>query len=249
MLKRLVKSPACGAAERRFYSFVQRGSGVNLYIYSDESGVFDQEHYEWYAFGGVVFLDGESLNKCHNEFLALEQMIRRSRGFSESLELKSSMMRNSDRRRLYNAAKNSVKFGVLIDNRRVLGKVFEEKKIKQRFLDYAYMEAIKNCFEGLVSDGLIEPNEVQNIRFYIDEHTTATNGKYELLSALEQEFKYGAFNNDWTAWTRPIFPAVQTVRLKYCNSALEPLVRMADIVANKVLNTGKTGRDIVENRF
>ena len=222
---------------------------MNLYIYSDESGVFDQEHYDWYAFGGVVFLDGETLNQCHNEFLALEQLIRESRGIEESVELKSSVLKNSDRRRLYNVTKRCAKFGVLIDNKHVLHTVFEEKKIKQRFLDYAYVNAIKKCLVRLFHDGLINPSEVQNMWFYVDEHTTATNGKYELLSALEQEFKFGTFNADWTDWTPPVFPSVQTVKLKYCNSALEPLIRMADIVANKVLSVGVTGKNIDDERF
>ena len=29
---------------------------MNIYIYSDESGVFDKEHNDYFVFGGLIFL-------------------------------------------------------------------------------------------------------------------------------------------------------------------------------------------------
>ena len=54
--------------------------------------------------------------------------------------------------------------------------------------------AAKRAFEKLIQDEIINPDEVEGLYFYVDEHTTATNGRYELQEALEQEFKLGTFN-------------------------------------------------------
>ena len=68
----------------------------------------------------------------------------------------------------------------------------------------------------------------------MDEHTTATNGRYELEEALEQEFKLGACNYRYDTYYPPIFKKMKDVQLEYCNSESKLLVRAADIVANKI---------------
>ena len=70
--------------------------------------------------------------------------------------------------------------------------------------------------------------------FYVDEHTTATNGVYELKESLLQEFKYGMHNYKYDRFFPPIFPELKNLELRYCNSASTVLVRAADIIANKV---------------
>ena len=112
--------------------------------------------------------------------------------------------------------------------------IWKSKKDKQRYLDYAYKIAVKRCFEYLISEKRINPSEVEEIFFYVDEHTTSTNGRYELEEALEREFKNGTYNYNWSTFYAPIFPQVKTVKLEYCNSSVKTLVRAADIVANKI---------------
>ena len=75
---------------------------------------------------------------------------------------------------------------------------------------------------------------VRNLYFYVDEHTTATNGRYELREALEQEFKVGTYNWSYQTFFPPIFSSMETVNMEYCNSKNKLLVRAADIVANKI---------------
>ncbi len=86
----------------------------------------------------------------------------------------------------------------------------------------------------MIEQGLINPDDVNNIYFYVDEHTTATNGRYELREALEQELKNGTYNLDYNIYYQPLFPKVKSVDLQFCNSAAVTLVRAADIIANKV---------------
>jgi hypothetical protein len=116
----------------------------------------------------------------------------------------------------------------------VLDRIYLSKKDKQRYLDYAYKIAVKRAFENLIQDGTINPDEVERLYFYVDEHTTATNGRYELEEALEQEFKLGTYNYRYDTYYPPIFKKMKDVQLEYCNSESKLLVRAADIVANKI---------------
>jgi hypothetical protein len=118
---------------------------MNIYIYSDESGVFDKEHNDYFVFGGLIFLGTEDKENWSRKYSSVE--------------------------RLY---------------------------------------------------------------FYVDEHTTATNGRYELKEALEQEFRLGTYNYRYDTYYPPIFMKMKDVQLEYCNSKSKLLVRAADIVANKI---------------
>ena len=126
------------------------------------------------------------------------------------------------------------KFGVVVNQNRVLDRIFDSKKDKQRYLDYAYKIAVKMAFKDLIEKGKIKPEEVERIYFFVDEHSTATNGRYELKEALEQEFKYGTYNWKYDKWFAPIFPDLKEVQVEFCNSKSKRMVRAADIVANKI---------------
>ena len=58
-------------------------------------------------------------------------------------------------------------------------------------------------------DGKIDLNKIENIYIYVDEHVTATDGRYELREAIEQEFKHGTFNASWNHFYEPITPNVR----------------------------------------
>ena len=101
-------------------------------------------------------------------------------------------------------------------------------------MDYAYKIAVKRAFENLINIKSLDPNQVERIYFYVDEHTTATNGRYELQESLEQEFKLGTYNYHYNTYYPPIFMNIKDTQLQYCNSESKLLVRAADIVANKI---------------
>lgn len=69
---------------------------------------------------------------------------------------------------------------------------------------------------------------------FCDEHTTATNGRYELREALEQELKIGTTNFKYAAFYPPIFKDLKNVNVKYCDSKTTLLIKAADIVANRI---------------
>lgn len=213
---------------------------MNIFIYSDESGVFDHIHNKFYVYGGVMYLSSEEKDTGARMYSKAEHDIRRAEQISG--EVKASVISNKSKDKLFRSLNRTHKFGVVIHEDRVHERIFADKKTKQRYLDYAFKIGIKRKFQQLISEGVIVPDTVRNLYFYADEHTTATNGKYELRESLEREFRFGTFNDNYMVYHPPIFTALDSVSLVFCNSASVRLVRAADIVANKYYYLANTGR-------
>lgn len=214
---------------------------MNLFVYSDESGVFDKAHNEIYVYGGVIFLGKDSKEEYIRRYSAVEKVIRQSGGYPDRFELKACAIKNKEKSKLYRALNNCIKFGVVIHQEFVLDRIFESKKDKQRYLDYAYKIGLKKSFEALIAEGVIRTNEIDNIYIFSDEHTTATNGRYELREGLEQEFKNGTYNWTYDKFFPPIFVDLKSIDLQLCNSSGNYLIRAADIVANHIYHRAIIG--------
>lgn len=93
---------------------------------------------------------------------------------------------------------------------------------------------IKNALIIILNTKKINYDEIENIYIYCDEHTTATNGKYELKEGLLQEFKYGTYNYDFNKYFAPIFPKLKCINLNFCKSEKNILIRSSDIIANRI---------------
>ena len=172
-----------------------------------------------------------------------EKAIRKSNKYPNDYELKATNINNSEKNKLYRSLNQCHKFGVIIKQKYVLDRIFEGKKDKQRYLDYAYKIAVKRAFQNMIDNKTINPDDVERIYFYVDEHSTATNGCYELKEGLEQEFKLGTYNYNWHKFYPPIFPRMKDIRLEFCNSSSKLLVRASDIVANKIYYIANTSND------
>lgn len=216
---------------------------MNIFVYSDESGVFDKAHNEKFVFGGLVFLDKQSKDVCCRQYLNAEKAIYSCGLIKSGTEIKAARISNSQKNKLYRSLNSYYKFGIVIDERIVLERIFNSKKDKQRYLDYAYKIGVKRTLEQMITQGLINADEVNNMYFFVDEHTTATNGKYELREALEQELKNGTYNWNYNTFYKPLFPKINAIDLQFCNSAAVTLVRAADIIANKVYYISLNGND------
>lgn len=213
---------------------------MDIYVYSDESGVMDKIHNDYFVFGGLMFLSKEEKDVFTRKFVHAENCVKSSLGMLPSDEAKASVIGNKQKSKLFRATNRQIRFGVIVHEQALLPQIFNSKKDKQRYLDYAYKIAVKRCFEMLIRTGRISVPEVSNIRFFVDEHSTATNGRYELREALERELKIGTYNQTWDRFFPPLFPSVQSVDLEYCNSGTRPLIRAADIVANHIFYLAKT---------
>lgn len=207
---------------------------MDIYIYSDESGVFDKAHNRYFVFGGILFLSKDERDECARKYIKAEKDVKASAKMDSSQEAKASNIENKYKSKLFRALNNQYRFGVIVDQQKVLDRIFATKKDKQRYQDYAYKIAVKRLLQKLIREGIIIPEQVETLTFYVDEHTTATNGCYELREGLEQEFKNGTFNYQFSRFFPPIFPALKSLNLQHCNSSKQVLIRAADIVANKI---------------
>lgn len=205
---------------------------MNLYIYSDESGVFDKEHNEYFIYGGLILLGKDQRDECSRKYRAAEKAI--AHRYPSGRELKATAIKNSDKGKLFRSMNNYYKFGVIIKQQDVLDTVYSDKKTKQRFLDYAFKMGLKNALRQLLNAGIISINDIHNLHVFVDEHSTATNGKYELRESLLQEFKFGIHNWNYHTFFPPMFPDLLDVTVEFCNSEKKPLVRASDIIANRL---------------
>lgn len=205
---------------------------MNLFIYSDESGVFDHKHESFFVFGGLILINKENKEAAARKYTAIEQSINMNKKYAG--ELKANILKPKEKRRLFSALGDYCKFGIVINLNTVNKNIFNEKKSKQRYLDYAYKVGVKNTLLKLSQSKQINFSEINNLYFFCDEHTTATDGRYELREGLEQEFKFGTFNSNYCKFFPPILPDMKSLELKYVNSEKQTLVRAADIVANKI---------------
>ena len=208
---------------------------MNIYIYSDESGVLDKQHNRYYVFGGLIFLSGDERDVCSRRFIAAEKNVRLSEKIELGAEVKACNIQPKSKNKLYHILESEERFGVVINQKELVkDELFSNKKSKQRYLDWAYKMAVKTKLQEMVSQGIIMPQEVESISFLVDEHSTATDGWYELRESLEKEFKIGMWNYEYMTFHKPLFPSVKSLNLQYCNSAKNTLVRAADIVANHI---------------
>ncbi len=207
---------------------------MTIYIYSDESGVFDKKHNDLFVFGGIMFFTKDSKDSAARKYLNAENVIRKIEGLSQNDEVKACRISNNSKNKLYRSLNQIDKFGIVIHQKNLFDPLFLNKKSKQRYLDWAFKMSIKDYLEKLIERNEICAEEVYNLLIYVDEHTTATDGVYELKESIEQEFKIGTYSQNYMYFHRPLFPNLNQVRVEYCNSSTTVLVRAADIVANKL---------------
>lgn len=214
---------------------------MEIYVYSDESGVFDKKHNDVFVYGGLIFLKKQDTADCARKYLAAEAAVRKG-VYGAGEELKACRITNKEKGKLYRSLNRTIKFGVIIHQKSVLDRIFLSKKDKQRYLDYAYKIGLKRAFEQLIREGSIEPDKVKGIHVYSDEHSTATNGRYELEQALEQEFKLGTYNIQYDNFFPPIFNDLNRINLYFCASDKVTLIRASDIIANRIYYMALNGQ-------
>ena len=218
---------------------------MNIFIYSDESGVFDCNHNDYFIFAGVICFGKAEKDNTVRKYAHVEDVVRKNSGVTG--ELKGSNLSNSDKGKIFRSLNNVYKFCVRIKQKELHRNIFENKKHKQRYLDYAYKMVLKRCFETLINSGYLNPDEVEGLYFFVDEQTTATDGLYELKENLLNEFKYGTFNYTWQKVFPPIFPKLANLELSYCNSKKVYLVRAADIICNHCYHNAIQNKGLIKN--
>ncbi|MDE6289438.1 MAG: hypothetical protein K2L64_01575 [Ureaplasma sp.] len=127
--------------------------------------------------------------------------------------------------------------------------IFNNKKSKQRYLDYAYKIGLKKFILSLDESNKIPLEDIHEIQIYMDEHTTATDGKYELREGILQELKEGTFNSNYKIFYKPICCNLKSVILNHYHSHEKSLIRVADIYANYAFWTFNNNMNLLYEIF
>lgn len=208
---------------------------MNIFIYGDESGVFDKAHNDVFVFGGLIFLDKAAKESMHRKFLHAEHALMPCyKNGDEKVELKACRLTKKHKAGLFRSTNNCIRYAFIVSQQDVNDHIFDDKKSKQRYLDYVYKVGLKRVLRRLVDAKRIDPMQVENIYIRFDEHTTATNGKYELKEGIEEEFKRGTINFRYNTFHKPIFPDMKGgVEVTFRDSRNDALIRASDIIANQ----------------
>ena len=212
---------------------------MDLFVYSDESGVFDYVHNDYYVYGGLILLGKEEKDCCERKYRKAEQSI--AHHYPKGAELKASLIDNGHKAKLFRAVNQYYKFAIVINQSQVIKETFNNKKSKQRYLDFAYISGIKEVLNSMIKDNIFAIESIANMHFYVDEHSTATDGCYELREGLLQVFREGLFNFKSQTYCKPLFPDMNSLDLQFCNSAKKTLIRTSDIIANRVFHEVSSG--------
>lgn len=217
---------------------------MNLFIYGDESGVFDNKHNDVFVFGGLIFLDKSSRDNENRKFISAERKIAgKYTANGAPFELKACKISNKHKAGLFRSTNGLIRYAFIVDQQRVNENIFCNKKSKQRYLDYVYKVGLKTVLGRLISGGALRAEDVDNVYVRFDEHTTATDGRYELREGIEDEFKYGTYNFSYNTFHRPIFPSMRgNVYLEFKDSRNDALIRASDIIANHAYYHAVTGK-------
>lgn len=218
-----------------------------LFIYSDESGVFDYKHCSRYVFAGLIYKDRQLMELDSRRFLSLERKLRNKTKYKTLPELKAFKLEDHDRKMLYMVFKDAIKFAVVINIIKLDSKeIFRTPKTKRMYLDFAFAFGIKSAMEKLVARGSIFGEEETVLHFLSDEHPTATGNQETLVSRLTRVLK-----EDSSRFLHPLLPNLKEIKIKLCNSETTTLVRGADIVANRLYSnpTAQLLEDFVSVAF
>lgn len=211
---------------------------MKLYVYADESGAFDKVHNDLFVYGGLVLAGAEAKDDAARRYIAIERKIREANSAHDvHPELKASFMTLKERKRAFQSIKKPGchQFAVIVNQRALRDEVFDSKKRKQRFLDYALKRGIKRgIVQALREDGI--PREsIDSVTVVVDEHSTSTCGEYNLMESINEELRNGMFNPTWQLFFPPVFThGIPEIPVAYVDSSKVPLVRASDITANWV---------------
>jgi hypothetical protein len=203
---------------------------MDVWVFSDESGTFDNKHYKTFVYAGLIFTDLQTMESVRRRYIAAERNKRKKKCYEGISELKAFVLKYDDKNDLYKILEDVPKFAVVINQSKLDAKrVYQSPKTKQHYLDFAYISSVKKAFEALVSRGTLLRNDKITFHFNVDEHSTANDGNYDLQEELLKELR-----DVTSSYSVPLFPKTDKVSLKFCKSDQHPLVRGADIVANRV---------------
>lgn len=216
---------------------------MDIFVYADESGVFDRYHHDKFVFGGVIFLDKDEKDLAYRKYVSAERTIKGVCDLKATGgEAKACALPPKHKSSLFKLMAPYRRYAFVIDLKRVYEDFFNDKKSKQRYMDYAFKVGLKTVLGKYVRAGVIDKHDVGDVLIRFDQHTTATNGRYELKESIEEEFKHGMNNFKYNIVHPPLFPSMRgSVGVKFTDSKADAMIRASDIVANMTFHYERSG--------
>ena len=101
---------------------------MDIWVYSDESGVFDKNHERFFIFAGVIFLSDADRQVWIRKYRTAENVIKQRHGNSKDFEAKAANISNEEKGKLFRALNGCFKFATIIELSKVNDSIFSNKK-------------------------------------------------------------------------------------------------------------------------
>lgn len=208
---------------------------MDIYVFSDESGVFDYKHYDWFVYAGMIIIGKQNMDILARRYSSLEKKLRHKERYRRLPELKAKYLAEEDRRKLLNLFDSTMKFTAVIRQKRLdVNHIFKDAKSKQMYLDHAYQIVLKGAFRDMVSQQAINSSEELSILIHEDNHHIATYSKCTKADSIFAEFHEPSYDSENNVFCSPLFKNLDEVTISLHDSTQNTLVRGADIIANTV---------------
>lgn len=208
---------------------------MKLYVYADESGTFDRAHNDLFVYGGVLVPGAKAKSDLERKYLSVERDLREhSTKLNAGEEIKANLLTLKERQRLYRVVEASkcIQFGVVVNQQSLREGVFSSKGSRQRYLDWALKMGIKKAVLAMMSNGAMPRAELEKIAVYVDEHSSSTEGRYNLKESINEEFRHGMYDPYGSYHSPVLGPDFPVIKVNYLDSKNVTLIRAADITAN-----------------
>ena len=202
-------------------------------IYIDDSGVFTLGNKSTvFVYGGFSFTNDKSRLTAKSVYKRRVNEIKAKLGTNE--ELKAAILSAKHKRALFESVKQCNSLDCVVDLTKVYASILENKLSIHRYKDYALKRLVKSEVERLIRTSEIDPYKPAQLKVYIDQQHTTTDGYYTLSESISEELNHGIHNFDYGMFYPPLFKAPVTVAISFCDSAHHYLIQASDILANRV---------------
>ena len=219
-------------------------------IYLDDSGVFTTgKNSKFFIYGGYSFTNDKDRLTAKSIYKGRVNQIRTTLGLTNGDELKAAILSARHKRALFEIIKRYNSIDVAVNLSTVYPNILENKLAIHRYKDYALKRLVKAEVERLINSSEIDPYKPAELRVYIDQQHTSTDGYYTLSESISEELNHGIHNFEYGVFHAPIFKAPISVKIEFCDSKHHYLIQASDILANRIFtaynyNRPQLARDI-----
>ena len=215
--------------------------GRQIYFFFDDSGVLHKnEQSGRFVYAGYVFLSRAELDSAKRKYIHANKEIKKSTGMSG--ELKAAGLKPVHKRSLFNSVREYESLSASVDISKVYGHILAEKKSICRYKDYILKICIKTKLVEFIQNGVLDSSDDVDIRVYIDEQLTATNGYYDLRDSIREKLQHGIVSWNYGVVHPKVFRSAVQVSIEYCESKHNYLIQASDILANRIWTSYRIAR-------